>query len=539
MMRAGLRERKSMASFKHDALRRRAWELFLSVGVIFLVSYTWMFTDISVPNERSRVYLAVAMVDGQTVQIDEPLDRWGKIYDLAEREGHFYSDKAPGSSVLGAVLYGVARLFTDPAEWTIGELINLFRTWLMIPLMLLGFLFLRRILEFLGLDPPVIDVASLGWALGTAAFHYGGAYFGHQIVSVCLLGSFYCVTRAEGIGLSGGTRGIAAWMVAAGAFAGLAGMTEYQAIVVCALLTGYVLAANRNTRRAGLLPFLAGAAPFGAGLLLYNALAFGGPFELSYHYLADEGLREIHGQGIAGVTMPKWEYFFGSMFSLHRGLFSTSPMFLLLFPGLYFMWRQGWRRLTLLVAATFLYFVAFVSSSNMWFAGWGFGPRLLVPAMGIWAIAVAAGLQSATKFSWSEGFAKGLFVVGVLTHQLVVAFFPEPPDSTHNPLVDVVPLMWDEGITSPNLGKTLFGLESLSSLIPLAVVVAVMLAVVIGRGLRLYRNRSSFIIITLSIAAVLGTWALVVTNVGPTWTSRQETKWVKFLDRWQAREPNS
>ena len=105
-------------------LQRWSWEAFLAILVTFMVSYTWMYSDISVPNERSRLYLAVALVDHGTVQIDKPLERWGKIYDLAERNDHYYSDKAPGSSFLGAVVYWVAKQFKDPLEWTIGELIN-------------------------------------------------------------------------------------------------------------------------------------------------------------------------------------------------------------------------------------------------------------------------------------------------------------------------------------------------------------------------------------------------------------------------------
>ena len=82
------------------AVRRWAWEGFLVVLVGVMLSYTWMYGAISVPNERSRVYLAVALWDDHTVQIDEPLKRWGKIFDLARHDGHYYSDKAPGSSFL-------------------------------------------------------------------------------------------------------------------------------------------------------------------------------------------------------------------------------------------------------------------------------------------------------------------------------------------------------------------------------------------------------------------------------------------------------
>lgn len=526
-----------MPTFERYTLRRWAWEAFLALLVAYLLAYTWMFADISVPNERSRVYLAVALVDLGSVQIDTQVARWGKIYDLASREGRYYSDKAPGSSILGAVVYGIARMFTEPAEWTIQELINLFRTWLMLPFSLIGFLFLRRILEFLGLDPPAVDIASLAWILGTAAFHYGGAYFGHQIVAVALIVSLYCVMKGEDWAIDR-RRGVGWWMFAAGATAGLAGLTEYQAIIPAALLLGYAVSAGDLARNNGVVPFIGGALPFALLLLWYNDAAFGGPFELSYHYLVDPELQKIHGQGIAGVTIPQWEYFAGSMFSLHRGLFGTSPLFLAIFPGFYFLWRAGWIRLAVVIALTFLYFVAFVSSSNMWFAGWGFGPRLLVPAMSMWVIPVAFAVHYAMAYPWTEGLVKGLAVAQIVYHQVVVAIFPEPPETATNPMVDYVDLMWREGLTSPNLGQKLFGLESRMALVPLAVGVAIALIIVVARGmwnLRWYLR-------ALVIGGVIATFmicATVVASVDGGWDAKQETKWVKLVERWQAREPKS
>ncbi len=513
-----------------------AWEAFLLVLVGVLVSYTWMFADISVPNERSRVYLASALVEHQTVVIDTQVARWGKIYDLAKRDGSYYSDKAPGSSILGAVVYQIALLFSAPEEWTIVELINLFRTWLMIPLTLLGFLFLRRILEYLGLDPPAVDVASLAWVLGTAAFHYGAAYFGHQIVAVALILAVYLILRAEDAALRRDVKKTPLWLFGAGAAAGIAGLTEYQAAIPCVALAFYVLASPETDRTKGFVPFIAGAAPFALMLLWYNDAAFGGPFELSYHYLADEKLREIHGQGIAGVTMPTWEYFSGSMFSLHRGLFTTSPLFLAALPGLWFMKEEGFERFAAVVGVTFLYFVAFVSSSNMWFAGWGFGPRLLVPMMGLLSIPVGFAVQRALVHPIPEGFLKGLAVVGIVYQQTMTAFFPEPPDSSKNPLLDVAALMWEERITSPNLGQKVLGLDVETSLYALAAVVAIAIAIVVTTGFRTIGWRGRGIVIAAVFAVMLGA-ATVVEVSEPSWDERQSSKWLRLLDQWRAREP--
>ena len=514
-------------------LRRWGWEAILFGLVAFMLSYTWMYSDISAPNERSRVYLAVALVEDGSVQIDNQIGQWGKIYDLATRDDHFYSDKAPGSSMLGAVVYFVASQFKAANEWRISELINLMRSWLMIPITLIGFLFLRRILEYLGLDPPVVDITSLAWALGTAAFHYGAAYFGHQIVAVALIIALYCLLRAEDS--LGNTGDIAKWCLGAGVAAGVAGLTEYQAAIPCVLLVAYIAFGDSRLRNHGVPAMLLGAAPFVAALLWYNNAAFGGPFELSYHYLADEKLREIHGQGIAGVTMPTWEYFSGSMFSLHRGLFATSPLFVFALWGLWTMWDEGDRRLAALIGGTLLYFVAFVSSSNMWFAGWGFGPRLLVPGMALWSVAVGIGVQNAFSSPVTEGFARAFAAIQIAYVQLVVAYFPEPPDSSENPILDFIGLMSDEGFASPNLGQKLLGLSPPESVTLIGVFAAVAIAIVIVRGTRPL-TWSSRAVIAGAVTATFLFAATAVFTKGPTWDDKQRAKWVKNLERWDARE---
>lgn len=514
-------------------LWRVAWEVAMVLLVLAMTSYTWMFGDISSPNERSRVYLAVAMVEDHTVQIDAPIARWGKIYDLAERDGHYYSDKAPGSSILGAGVYFVASQFKPLPEWRIRDLINLMRTWLMLPITLLGFVLLRRIIHNLGLDPPIADIVGLGWILGTAAFHYGAAYFGHQIVAVALLAALYCVLQAEEA--LGQPRLIAKWCLGAGIAAGIAGLTEYQAGVPCVLLVLYVALGDARLRNFGVPALLFGAMPFVLLLLAYNDAAFGGPLQLSYHHLASEELRELHGQGIAGVTIPQWDYFWGSMLSLHRGLFVCSPMFVLSLWGLWLMWDDGDRRLAMLIGGTLLYFVAFVSSSNMWFAGWGFGPRLLVPGMALWSIAAAYAVQATFRVPITEGFARGVIAVQIAYTQAVVVYFPEPPEHAENPLLDVVATMRAADLVSPNWGQTLLGLSPPSSIFPIAALTVFAILVVMFSGTRPLRWSSRFIILGATLACFL-VGAAIVSGAGASWDDAPAKRWVEHVTRWQARE---
>lgn len=520
-----------------------AWEAALTLAVTVVLSYSWMFTSISVPNERSRIYLAVAMVDHSTVAIDEPVKRFGRIHDLAKHDGHLYSDKAPGSSFLAAAVYKVVRFFSEPEDWPIEDLINLMRSVLMIPIGIIGFLLIRRVLRHLTVDPPAIDLASLGWILGSSAFHYSTAFFGHQIVAVCLLAALAAILSAEReLRFDGPHRGTYLPKFAvAGLMCGIAGLTEYQAGVPCVLLALYVLASSLKaqrpaTRIKGLVAFALPALVCVVALLFYNSAAFGGVLELSYHHLAHAGAAEKHTQGIGGVTLPTWEYVNGALFSMHRGLLTTSPFFVLAPIGFIALWRMR-RGLALTLGATCVFYILFISSSNMWYAGWGFGPRLLVPAMAFMAILAGVAIDRLIPLWLFHGLARGLTLAGILYHQAIHAFFPEAPDSTENPLVDIVLPMARADLVSPNLVEKFTQIRGLESLIPLALVLTFVAAVVLVRGIE--DNRGGIRRGALGVAAALIFGAAhvgVISQLGGTWTEKRQKKFETAIDRWTKHE---
>ncbi len=489
--------------------------------VALLLSYSTMPSGVTVPNERSRVYLAVAMVDHGTFAIDKPVARFGHIYDIARHDGHFYSDKAPGSSFVGAAVYGVLRLFTEADAWSIQELIGVMRRGLMVPLGVFGFLMLRRVLRQTGVVAPIGDLVSVGWILGTSAFHYSGAFFGHQIVAVVSIAALASIHAAEH------RRGSQSLLLAGlgGLFMGIAGLTEYQAGVVAVLLGLYVLLGPPGRLMRG-VGYALGGLP---GLVLlgwYNTQAFGGPLELPYHHLPNPALAQLHGQGIGGVTTPTGEAFFGGMLSLHRGLFVTSPMFLFVIPGLVRAWRAGRRRLSVLLGLVGVYFVLFISSSSVWAAGWGFGPRLLIPAMPFLALLVAHGAQGLHRFAIFDALFRGSVIAGVLYHQCVRAFFPEPPDDAHNPILDVVWSLYQADLVAPNVIASLQ--TGVVSLVPLAIVVS---GVVLWVSIRRMRARALFAraFVLLASGTVLAALSLYVGLSGPSWSDKKRRDFTAFV----------
>lgn len=493
----------------------------LGLLVLALLAYSTMFRAVTAPNERSRVYLAVALVDHHTLAIDAPVERFGEILDAASFDHHVYSDKAPGSSVLGAVVYGAARLFTPASAWSIDDLLTLMRRWVMIPIGLGGFWLLGALLRRAGVRSALADLVSVAWILGTSAFHYSTAFYGHQIVAVLLLAALYWVIVAEDAATT--RPGWATFVaLAAGAAAGFAGFTEYQAGIPAALLALYVVSGPLARRVWPLLAFALAAGLFVLALGAYHRAAFGGAFELSYHHLENRGLQSIHNQGVGGITRPNWASFEGGILSLHRGLIATSPMFLAAFPGAAVLWRSGRRRLALLTAVTSAYFIAFISSSNMWVAGWGFGPRLLVPGMPWALVLVAHGLAAVSRSAWGEGLARGALVVGVAYQQLVHAFFPEPPDTASNPLLDVIAPLARAHLVAPNVMQRWFGVTGLASLWPLLALVLVALTWLATSSLRargVMERVVSWLTTPLPLLAILGA-ALLLGPSGTEYTRK-------------------
>jgi hypothetical protein len=185
--------------------------------------------------------------------------------------------------------------------------------------------------------------------------------------------------------LAAGALGLAAFLLArrptvrrvlgAGLLAGCAVLVEYPAAVIAVAVA--VVVAIRAPRRLGW--YVLGGLPPLAGLLAYDAVAFGSPFHLSYRYVANRFTEQQH-HGFFGIGVPTLhglkEVLVGD-----RGLLLFSPVLVMAAIGLWLLWRQG-RRLEAGVAASIS--VVFALSDAGYFLPYGGaspGPRFFVPAL--------------------------------------------------------------------------------------------------------------------------------------------------------------
>ena len=76
---------------------RHGWLVAIAGVYLYLFPY---FPRIQSANELPRVYLVKAIVEDHTFAIDRQIQRYGKTSDLSGWGGHYYQNKAPGSSLL-------------------------------------------------------------------------------------------------------------------------------------------------------------------------------------------------------------------------------------------------------------------------------------------------------------------------------------------------------------------------------------------------------------------------------------------------------
>jgi hypothetical protein len=517
------RRMRPIATRMASSLRRR--DALLTSLVLGLLAYSWMFSAVSVPNERSRAYLTMALWDHGSLTIDEPVRRFGRVYDLASFGGHFFTDKAPGASLLLVPIYAAARLLHPSRAVDVIEVIDLGRTWLMLPCALAGFWLLRSLSRALSISEPALDVSSLGFSLASAMLHYGGALYGHALVAVALLAALRCHAAAGSFGqpCSPGRRRL--WLAAVGGWAGLCGLCEYQAVILAALLVVPLL-----VRRSGwlqdMLSFAAGAAPFALALLWYDAHAFGSPFALGYQHLVATSLQDLHGEGYLGATYPHPRALLGLLFSLHRGLFPTAPLLglglLALLPGWRFMPRTLWLTSVLSVA----YLLLIVASSSVWFGGWSYGPRLLVPGFGMLAIAAGFGLDRLTATSW-QVLGRTAVLFGMLINVSVAATFPELPEVFLKPLPDSILPLLEAGFVAPNLACKLSAL-GWPNLLPLCTLLAIAAGFVAFRGIGL---KPALLSLALAGGALLG-----MGGAAPSISPLEQQRWLRQVQAWHSAE---
>ena len=443
----------------------------LAIFVLCLTAYGYFVWRGPIHNADSRLALTYSLVETGNLSIDRYS---ASTADRAYRNGHFYTDKAPGVSFMLAPIYAVLRLLPlpDAGEPEIGERFvtrylltffgigvpaALFASWL--------FSWLRPFAASIGPRSAVV----IGYSLGSPVWLYSTNAFGHVPAGMCLFGAFAVLA------------GVQAHLhrsrhLGAGALLGLAVACEYTVSIPATIVGCFFLlrdGAYGKLRRLGDLA--AGALPALALLAAYHTVAFGAPWWTGYANLDPQSpFAHAQQRGILGVGVPDLGIAISLLAGEHRGLIVVAPWLLLAIPGAVFMWRRGparWHAAS--ACAVFLSLLLVNGGYTVWDGGAAWGPRHLTPALAFLALLVAPAAQRWPRLACAMvSISVALSTVGAASGAL-------PPVEARGTVQDyVLPAMFRGQVTN-NWGM-LLGLSAWRSLVPFAVIAMCCLAFACG-----------------------------------------------------------
>jgi hypothetical protein len=400
----------------------------LRLFLFLLLTYAQYFQNASW-GSASRFDLARAIAEKGTIRIDAYHENTG---DKAIANGHTYTDKAPLPSFLavpGVLLAHAIRKATGlPASESVflslmGGLAAIFASGIVTAAG--GVIFYRMLIES-QVERGTAWLASVLTFLATPLFPYATLLQGHAPAAAWLLAVFFCWFPANGIP---SFRRVAYGGVAASA----ALATEYLTAIP---LSFFALAAllrrapqdapSPRVQRA--LAMAAGALPGMVLLGIYHQAAFGSPWSLGYQRVALPYFQEKMSTGFLGVHAPDFKIALRLLIEPYRGLFPSSPLLLLAFPGLFLLLREKGERLRSFASLfTFIYYWVLTAGHATWHGGWAIGPRHLIASIPLLGRGIVPALESWPRPTMLAG------IISVFIMLAATAVGPEVPEDIVNP----------------------------------------------------------------------------------------------------------
>lgn len=393
------------------------------------------------PNSAVRLFAAIEIAERH----DAAIDRFEALtIDKARFGAHFYLDKPPGMTLMAVPVVALADAAThdsaegkvlattDPVfdrymklrQWLAAAAINATLLALAaVALMDLG----RRVTGSAGAGA----FGALAFAFGTPLWGWATTLFGHCAVASLLVIAVRLILKGTSDDRSQADAPLA------GLALGWALVIEHSALLFALPIGAYALWRMRALPRPEATRAAGGAVLAGAAamipLLAYNLFAFGMPFRLGYEGVVGwEGMQ----QGLFGLTYPHVAVLGEVLAGTHRGMLWVAPVLLAAVPGLWWLWRRGWRDLAVLAAvgtvAAFLYNASYV----YWDGGNSTGPRHAMPAVAFLSLALPSVWAAAGRAG--RAALSTLLAASVAINLMIAAAEITAPWSADNALVDGV-----------------------------------------------------------------------------------------------------
>lgn len=324
----------------------------------------------------------------------------GEVLGEFGPEGDVYSKKGPAPAVLAVLWYFVLYMLAQ-ADVGLGLLQGTL-LWNGFVTALTAVLLWHTALQF-GYDDRAGAGLALLFGLATIAWPYANMYFGEPMSALSLLACFYCMR----LWLMGKPQ---MWALFGGIAAAIAVATVTAHAPLVVIVGAYGLGApwlqwwlaqrrgqsdvdpvDRTEWVIALGLFIAPLLFAGGLLLWYNEARFGNPFDTGYHFDSGEGF-----------TTPIWEGLWGLLFSPYRGLFWFTPLFIASVAA----WPGFVRQHRLEGIVTLLISLVLIVEYSLWWMWWGgfaWGPRFLVPLAPFWVLWLAPWVQELTQSALLTG----------------------------------------------------------------------------------------------------------------------------------------
>ena len=456
--------------------------------LLTLLACAWFYSQ-GLWNQTARYDSVQALAEQGTFCIDDYLpDPEHNINtgDWAQANGHYFSNKAPGTMFLGALVYA-------PVFWcerailchAPGPRLQAFNFWWVnfwcstVSTALLAVVF-YLLLKKCGVSPKRSLFWALALVLATPLWPYAGAMWGHNLAALFLALAFFHAghfaprtgpnslhaadtnrvqgepSTPEGNSAQRTEPPTALDTESApgpatpepatqpekpvpctlypvpffvGLFAGLAVVTDYLAI---AAIPCFVLYFLLQKRWKGFLYFaLGGISPLFLHCF-YHWKCFGNPF-LPATFFNNPGFLDAEAAGgiVAGFNT---NVLVRLLIGMPHGLFWCAPLCIFAIPGFRELWRRDGehRTLAILAGGWFLISLALNASFNGWHGGSGIGPRYLLLAFPAWAFLAAA---APMRKRWQRWTAVALGLLSTANMFVVASLSPLASEHLFNPYI--------------------------------------------------------------------------------------------------------
>jgi hypothetical protein len=366
-------------SYRKDAL----------IVFILLTFFFAFFYQDGESNGNSRFGLIFASLQEGSLSIDHYYNQVPtKTVDHSFYNGHYYSDKAIGPMIIGAILYAplslAQQLFHHPSQETVKVILTFLGIGL--PSAIAGSLMYILCL-YLSRSRLRSYLVTLAITLGTLYLPYSVTFFSHQLTSSLLFSAFFLIFFLK----ENREKTKNGYLFLIGLLLGLAFICEYpSAVIILALVIYYIFSMWKNTSsrnfRSVIFPLLGGLIPL-CLQLAYNRICFGSFFSVGYSNLDNQYFGSSMSQGVMGIQWPSLSVLYYMTLHPAMGIFWESPVLLLAVFGAIQIFRQKrYQAEAILAIGIIVSYLIFISGYFMWWGGYALGPRHLIPILPFFCI---------------------------------------------------------------------------------------------------------------------------------------------------------